>query len=152
MEVCQSFTSVSVCGSVCMSAGMIVSVHGQYARERKVGVGGQTTLVPVIKLCVCVCSTHHFRLERRLNLSVRQSFPVNAAEERMLTNVPLSFWSTAQTLRRVLRHQLKYRTEPSSSSTFHINIITQYLYQHYTYHHIAFVIIQVFFTVPFCYA
>lgn len=49
---------------------------------------------------------HHFGLEGRLDLLVGQPIPVDASEERLLPDVHLPLWATAQTLGRMLGHQL----------------------------------------------
>ena len=49
---------------------------------------------------------HHFGLEGGLDLSVVEPVPVDAAEEGLLFDVPLPLRPTAQTLGRVLGHQL----------------------------------------------
>lgn len=65
------------------------------------------------RVCTCVVSaahTHRFRLERRLDLFVLQFFPVDVTEEGVLLDVPLALWTAAQTLARVLGHQLDNHT------------------------------------------
>lgn len=51
-------------------------------------------------------STHHFGLEGRLYLPVLQALPVDASEEGVFSDVPLSLGAAAQTLGWVLGHQL----------------------------------------------
>ena len=51
-------------------------------------------------------STYHFGLEGWLYLPVRKAFPIDASEEGMFSDVPLSLWAAAQTLGRVFGHQL----------------------------------------------
>lgn len=64
-------------------------------------------------VCVRVCArvsdeyTHSFGFERRLDLLVLQFFPVYIAEEGVLLDVPLPFWTTAQTLTWMFGHELK---------------------------------------------
>lgn len=50
--------------------------------------------------------SYHFRLEGGLNLSVLEAIPINSPEEGMLSDVPLPLRAAAQTLGRVLGHQL----------------------------------------------
>lgn len=42
--------------------------------------------------------THHFGFERWLDLSVSQAFPVDASEESLLSDVPLTFQAAAEAL------------------------------------------------------
>lgn len=49
---------------------------------------------------------HHFGLEGRLDLLVGQPIPVDAPEEGLLPDVHLPLWAAAQTLGRMLGHQL----------------------------------------------
>lgn len=56
--------------------------------------------------CLYVRSSYHFGFERRLNLSVLQTFPVDASEEGVFSDVPLALGAAAQTLGRVFGHQL----------------------------------------------
>lgn len=51
-------------------------------------------------------STYHFGLEGRLYLPVLEALPVDASEEGVFSDVPLSLRAAAQTLGRVLGHQL----------------------------------------------
>lgn len=51
------------------------------------------------------CLAAHFGFERRLNLSVGQSVPVNPAEESLLLYISLALRSTTQTFRWMLGHQ-----------------------------------------------
>lgn len=50
--------------------------------------------------------TYHFGFEWRLYLSVLQAFPVDASEEDVVSDVPLSLLTAAQTLGWKLGHQL----------------------------------------------
>lgn len=50
--------------------------------------------------------TYHFGLEWRLYLPVLKAFPVDTSEEGVFLDVPLSLRAAAQTLGRVLGHQL----------------------------------------------
>lgn len=50
--------------------------------------------------------THHFGFKWRLDLSVCQAVPVDASEEGLLPDVHLALRATAETLRRMLGHQL----------------------------------------------
>lgn len=53
---------------------------------------------------------HHFWFKRRLDLSVRQPIPVDAPEEDLLPDIHLALWTTAETLGRMLCHQLVTHT------------------------------------------
>lgn len=64
------------------------------------GLGACEELVKVL----CSFPTH-FGLEGRLYLPILEAFPVNASEESVFSDVPLSLRATAQTLGRVLGHQ-----------------------------------------------
>lgn len=48
--------------------------------------------------------TYHFGFERRLYLPVLEAFPVDASEEGVLPDVPLSLQTAAQTLGWMLGH------------------------------------------------
>lgn len=50
--------------------------------------------------------TYHFGFERRLYLPVLQAFPVDASEEDVVSDVPLSLLAAAQALGWKLGHQL----------------------------------------------
>lgn len=50
--------------------------------------------------------TYHFGFERRLDLPVLEAFPVDASEEDVVSDVPLSLLTAAQTLGWKLGHQL----------------------------------------------
>lgn len=60
--------------------------------------------------------TYSLWLEGRLDLLPLQLIPVDVAEERVLLDVPLSFWATSQSLGRVLGHQLGERKRRKSHS------------------------------------
>ena len=55
---------------------------------------------------MCLCVAHVFGFEGGLDLTVGEALPVDASEEGMLPDVPLAFLPAAQTLGRVLGHQL----------------------------------------------
>lgn len=57
-------------------------------------------------LSTSIFRTYHFGLEGRLNLPVCEAFPVDASEEGMVSDVPLSLTTAAQTLGWMLGHQL----------------------------------------------
>lgn len=61
-------------------------------------------------------ATYHFGLERRLYLLVLQAFPVDASEEGVLSDVPLSLRPAAQTFGWVLGHQLLVARETQRRS------------------------------------
>lgn len=48
--------------------------------------------------------THSFRFERWLDLFILQFFPVYIAEEGVLLDVSLPFWTTAKTFTWVFGH------------------------------------------------
>lgn len=57
----------------------------------------------------------HFWFKWRLDLSVGEAVPVDASEEGLLPDVPLALWSTAQTFRWMLGHQLRQDTQTQKS-------------------------------------
>ena len=70
-----------------------------------------TTLTPQESTPADTCSegrvwhlTHHFGLERWLDLSVFQFFPVNSPEESMFPDVSFTFKATAEALCRMFSH------------------------------------------------
>lgn len=58
--------------------------------------------------------THHFGLERWLDLPVLQFFPVDPPEEGVLSDIPLSLRPTAQPLGRVFGHKLERKRQKYS--------------------------------------
>lgn len=70
-----------------------------------------TTLTPQERIPTDTCGkghvwplTHHFGLERWLDLSVFQFFPVNSPEESMFPDVSFTFKATAEAFCRMFSH------------------------------------------------
>lgn len=67
--------------------------------------------------------TYHFRLKGGLYLSVLETFPIDASEEGVFSDVPLSLSATAQTFGWVFSHQLLMATHTHKKITVRLRII-----------------------------
>lgn len=81
---------------------------------------GYSNSIHVAYVCF---KTYHFRLKGGLYLSVLETFPIDASEEGVFSDVPLSLSATAQTFGWVFSHQLLMATHTHKKNTVRLRII-----------------------------